>query len=52
VARSKGGQVIVTSRLADFGGNFDPLELDVAAGDSGGAWCDAKGGCREMVADY
>ncbi len=37
-----GGHVVVTSRLADFSGNFQPLELDVLAVDDAAAFLLAR----------
>jgi tetratricopeptide (TPR) repeat protein len=45
-----GGHVIVTSRLADFSGNFQPLELDVLAVDDAAAFLLARTEGRRRVA--
>jgi tetratricopeptide (TPR) repeat protein len=47
-----GGHVVVTSRLADFSGNFQPLELNVLAEDAAAAFLLARtAGRRRVTAD-
>lgn len=45
-----GGHVVVTSRLADFSGNFQPLELDVLAIDDAAAFLLARTEGRRRTA--
>ena len=45
-----GGHVVVTSRLADFSGNFQPLELDVLAIEDAAAFLQARTQGRRRAA--
>jgi tetratricopeptide (TPR) repeat protein len=47
-----GGHVVVTSRLADFSGNFQPLELDVLSVDDAASFLLARTERRRRTAPY